>query len=584
MDCCSDDHLSVGADEDVAQVDCFLETSSQRSMRGPTTMIHLTQISSDANRLVVDYNERGEWIGENATQIVSYIGTCVRNNIPITYASWLDVPLELKDKIYVCIQKSFVTNPKSKKDILKKLGSAFRNFKNILRNNYIFPYIDELECLKFPPPNYPAIDLSDWETFVSLSMSEDFLKRSNMQKERRNNYRYNHRTSRKGYTNLEEELDKLQKDVDKTYNVSYDILTQALGTPEHRGHVRGVGGLITPSFYFHKHIPSEPRETHITVDVDANWKKEKSQILSEYSQMAKQMLKLKSLKRNRETSLDAHSGCNQNISEKQFISTSIHHTEKIDLGRPCSLAIGKVDNIVATGTVFERISTDEIVYGTSSKKSRELEALKGTKSKMNELKLPMTIRFVLRHVEKDMKDEYFTIPVGTQEIFGYNFNVNVMKDSIKRLCLMEELAFSVILSYMICLYESDPNILEEYAFMNPGQISKGLGTNENRARHLCNRLVSIKNKLLICPFNCGGLRMFYVETNTRARPHTWVSVKCAQQPGSTECGYYVMKFMKDIVRQKSITITDVLTRQAPYTQSELDMVRVEYCDFLGRYI
>ncbi|KAL4035828.1 hypothetical protein IC575_004535 [Cucumis melo] len=78
--------------------------------------------------------------------------------------------------------------------------------------------------------------------------------------------------------------------------------------------------------------------------------------------------------------------------------------------------------------------------------------------------------------------------------------------------------------------------------------------------------------------------MFYAETNTRARPLTWVSVKCAQQPGSTKCGYYVMKFMQDIVRQKSITITDVLMRQAPYAQSELDMERVEYCDFLGRYI
>ncbi|KAA0053273.1 putative transposase [Cucumis melo var. makuwa] len=302
-------------------------------------------------------------------------------------------------------------------------------------------------------------------------------------------------------------IDKLQKDVDKTYSVSDDILTQALETPEHRGRVRGVGGLITSSFYFHKHIPSQPKETHITIDVDTNWKKEKSQILSEYSQMAKKMLKLKSLKRTRETSLDAHSGCNQNIR------------------RPCSLAIGKVDNIVATGTVFERISTGEIVYGvrlgegdvgvlielacdshsllpipivesiysihdaigshvpwpkylivieeqkkTSSKKSHELEALKGTKSKMNELKLPTTIRFVLRHVEKDMEDEYLTIPVDTQEIFGYSFNVNVMKDSMKQLCLMEELAFSVILSYMICLYESDPSILEEYAFMNPGQI------------------------------------------------------------------------------------------------------------------
>ncbi|TYK18876.1 uncharacterized protein E5676_scaffold204G00800 [Cucumis melo var. makuwa] len=377
-------------------------------------------------------------------------------------------------------------------------------------------------------------------------MSEDFLKRSNMQKERHKNYKYNHRTSRKGYANLGEELkkegklppsvdratlwkharvgkdgefmnkeveeivaktDKLQKNVDKTYSVSDDILTQALGTPEHRGR-----------------------------------------------------------------------------------------------GRPCSLAVGKVDNIVAIGIVFERISTNEIVYRvrlgegdvwvfielacdshsllpipivgniysvhdaigshvswqkylivieeqkkTSSKKPRELEALKGTKLKMNELKLSTTIRFVLRHVEKDMNDEYLTIPVDTQEIFGYSFNVNVMKDSIKQLCLMEELALSVILSYIICLYESDPCILEEYEFMNPGQISKGLGTDEHRARHLCNRL-------------------------------------CAQQSDSTECGSYVMKFMQDIVRQKSITITVVLTRQAPYTQSELDMVRVEYCDFLGCYI
>ncbi|TYK24359.1 uncharacterized protein E5676_scaffold205G001410 [Cucumis melo var. makuwa] len=380
MDCCSDDNLSVGADEDIAQVDCFLKTSSQRSMCGPTTMIHLTQISSDANLLVVDYNECGEWIGENATQ-----------------------------------------------------------------------------------------------------------------------------------------MDKLQKDVDKTYSVSDDILTQALGTPEHRGRVRGVGGLITPSFYFHRHIPSEPKETHITVDVDANWKKEKSQILSEYSQMTKKMLKLKSLKRTRETSLDAHSGCNQNIGEKQFISTSIHHMKKIDLGRPCNLAIGKVDNIVATGTVFERISTDEIVYG-------------------------------VRLREGDVR-VLIELAFDTQEIFGYSFNVNMMKDSIKQLCLMEELALLVILSYMTCLYESDPSILEKYAFMNPGQISKGLCTNEHRARHFC-------------------LRMFYAKTNTRARPLTWVSVKCAQQPGSTECGYYVIKFMQDIVRQKSITITDVLMRQAPYTQSD----------------
>uniref|UniRef100_A0A9I9ELT6 Uncharacterized protein n=1 Tax=Cucumis melo TaxID=3656 RepID=A0A9I9ELT6_CUCME len=45
-----------------------------------------------------------------------------------------------------------------------------------------------------------------------------------------------------------------------------------------------------------------------------------------------------------------------------------------------------------------------------------------------------------------------------------------------------------------------------------------------------------------------------------------------------------MKFMQDIVRQKSITITDVLTRQAPYTQSELDLAKNIEVPFLdGQY-
>ncbi|KAA0045649.1 uncharacterized protein E6C27_scaffold243G001620 [Cucumis melo var. makuwa] len=266
-------------------------------------------------------------------------------------------------------------------------------------------------------------------------MSEDFLKRSNMQKERRKNYKYNHRTSHKGYANLGEDLVKEK---------------------------------LPPS-----------------VDQATLWK---------HARVGK---------------------------DGEFMNKEVEEIAG-KIVRPCSFVVGKVDNIVATRTVFERISTDEIVYGvrlgegnvqvlvelacdshsllpilivgsifsihdaigshipwpkyliTSSKKSRESEALKGTKSKMNEFKLPTVIRFVLRHVEKDTKDEYLTIPVDTWEIFGYSFNVNVMKDGIKQLCLMEELALSMILSYIICLYESDPSILEEYAFMNPGQILKGL--------------------------------------------------------------------------------------------------------------
>ena len=76
--------------------------------------------------------------------------------------------------LFCNFQKSFVINPKSKKDILIKAGIAFRNFKNCLRSKHIDPYIDTPECLKFPPSEYPSIDLADWEIFVNQALSDDF--------------------------------------------------------------------------------------------------------------------------------------------------------------------------------------------------------------------------------------------------------------------------------------------------------------------------------------------------------------------------------------------------------------------------
>lgn len=40
---------------------------------------------------------------------------------------------------------------------------------------------------------------------------------------------------------------------------SDDVLTQVLGTPEHAGRVRGVGGYVNPSTYFK--IPKDKKPT-----------------------------------------------------------------------------------------------------------------------------------------------------------------------------------------------------------------------------------------------------------------------------------------------------------------------------------
>lgn len=69
-----------------------------------------------------------------------------------------------------------------------------------------------------------------------------------------------------------------------------------MGTPEHAGRVRGVGGLVTPSVYFHKPHPSS--NTKNVAEDEQRWRKEKTQILTEYSQMAKLVQERKSQKRS----------------------------------------------------------------------------------------------------------------------------------------------------------------------------------------------------------------------------------------------------------------------------------------------
>lgn len=62
-------------------------------------------------------------------------------------------------------------------------------------------------------------------------------------------------------TEKAKEIDEFKKKVHEgslTVIGSHDILTMALGTSERAGRVRGVGGYVTPSSYFH--LPRRQRE------------------------------------------------------------------------------------------------------------------------------------------------------------------------------------------------------------------------------------------------------------------------------------------------------------------------------------
>ncbi|TYJ96935.1 putative serine/threonine-protein kinase nek2 [Cucumis melo var. makuwa] len=102
-------------------------------------MKEITRARSEVQRLVIEYNELGQPIGQSAMKLKSFIGTTIRFHVSITYSDWPTA--------------GFMVDPRSKKTIIQNAG-----------------------------------------------------KKSENGKEKRKQHKYNHRTSRKGYANLMEEL------------------------------------------------------------------------------------------------------------------------------------------------------------------------------------------------------------------------------------------------------------------------------------------------------------------------------------------------------------------------------------------
>ncbi|TYK30787.1 putative serine/threonine-protein kinase nek2 [Cucumis melo var. makuwa] len=179
----------------VGVVDEHVEKPKQQRKWGPTIIFYVTRVQSEGERKLVEYNEDGVPIGENRAKLNSFIGSCVHYHIPIIYATWIDVPAELKEKIYTIV-----------KSILKTAKTTFRQFKHWLTKKYILPFKNEHELLKRPPYMYSYIDQKQWEEFVRSRLCPHFEDKRKLEQKRRKKNKYNHRLSRKGYTNLREEL------------------------------------------------------------------------------------------------------------------------------------------------------------------------------------------------------------------------------------------------------------------------------------------------------------------------------------------------------------------------------------------
>ncbi|KAA0060814.1 putative serine/threonine-protein kinase nek2 [Cucumis melo var. makuwa] len=603
--------------------------------RGPTIMFDVTRIRSLGDKKVVRYNEDGAPIGENGAKLKSFIGSATHYHVPITYMSWKSVPAELKDKIFTTVEAAFVIDPRSRKNVLQTAGISFRQFKNWLTTKYIIPHKDEPQLLQVPPEKYSFIEQNHWEEFVRSRLSETFQEKRKLQQDRRSKNKYNHRISRKGYANLKEEMkggsnevyvdrakmwkkarvnkqgqydnDDIQQVVHKIDEISMntdsssvnrhcsnDVLTQALGTKEHNGRVRGVGGYVTPTTYFHSVKKTSKDEANILV--------ENEELRRRVSELEAQ------IRSNLSTPLSAHGSCSRPI-VLEGIEEKGKRIEVESLDKPKQkekkgkevMKMNEPELDVLKERDLIKMPTEVVCESTST--------------------LPLALKSILRYAEKVMeKDSSITFSLPA-DLFGVSRKTSVLREDIVDLCNMNEVKTFTLVAYMMYLYSSVSGSKEnmQYVFVDPSLISSG-NTQESRIRNLCSRLmVSKPDQVVLAPFNPGGHwallainayedTVFYLDSlrttskaTTRYVTDTAIAIfhsqkninksrkqtlwrTCPLQVGSTTCGYYVMKYMREIVNRGSIVISDSIDTRKSYSQAELDEVRVELVEFLGSYM
>nr|WNT94115.1 hypothetical protein [Paeonia lactiflora] len=175
----------------------------------------------------VEFNELGQPVGDNAASFVSFLGCLVREKIPITSLErWKGLSIQCKDDLWSSVQQNYRINDCYRKDILKRMGMSWRNYKGkITKEIYKISQSDDashqLALLK--PDNIKSSE--EWEAFVKQRTSAEFKVMSEKYRRLRANQPLLHTLGRRGYACLLHEMKKKSPTPSKITRV--DVWTRA---------------------------------------------------------------------------------------------------------------------------------------------------------------------------------------------------------------------------------------------------------------------------------------------------------------------------------------------------------------------
>ncbi|KAA0067157.1 transposase [Cucumis melo var. makuwa] len=546
------------------------ESSTQKRKCGSTEMKEITRARSGGQKLVIQYNELGQAIGKNATKLKSFIGTTV------------------------LFHAGFVVDPRSKKTIIQNAGVCFRQFKYRLTTTYVLPFLDDVEKLKFPPNEYSFIDQQHWTDFVASRMKEDFKKKSENGKEKQKNYKYNHRTSRKGYANLMEELkasssDQIDRSIvwkqarmDRKGQISdeetkevvnlidelvatqnttnafgeEDILTRALGGKDRLGILCGVGKYVTKKKYF-----------HTTTQQKINGKEDEKATSKEHDRMAKRIKELEEellkMKEKDDCVGDLKEEPGMGSKEKSSMEGAENVNDLEDLS----------NDLESEKDVEDVVELNEDIKVNIAKEDEEVEGVTLDKMKVG---IPCKLVFET----KDHVVTWGTIIDSDVEGDNVKVAVDVVVDGIVQFSFHQSKGCTKCpRKYLYTRMESS-RTLNLYKFV--GSISCG-SPKEERAQLLTARLLGTDyDQLLLIPYNFGNHWTLVVVNLTKGAAFWIDPLKNRMDRDVTE----VVERSFNIMNKKKPNWRVVKMKDSPraYTQDDIDCIRSKWAEFVGKHV
>ncbi|KAL2905526.1 Protein ATC1/LIC4, partial [Bienertia sinuspersici] len=329
-------------------------TGKEEKGRGATKMSKIIRARNKGVTFKTTWNAIGLPIGKDSETMMSYWGTSIRKNVPITIPSWKKVPQRLLDALFEDVALTYKVDQKKKKWMMTKANRAWTNFKSELSRNWI--WTKEGQIRDKPPEIYNFIKLKIGRTSSVYKREKSKAARKSAEanlypqkKARRGYARYEQdliqqranngiyetsisrgqmwkllRTDKEG--NVAEEAKTVANRIDYFSNLCEqgkvedtgreDVLYKALGKKEHGGRVTAVGVGVTISDYFGKLQSKKEYMDQVT------------KLMSRMNYLERE---LKKIKKARSESEDSHS------EEEDLEAFNIHDinetnaTHKIDI-------------------------------------------------------------------------------------------------------------------------------------------------------------------------------------------------------------------------------------------------------------